>query len=156
MKVYIVRHGKAASSAVDPQRGLTPEGREQVEKVAAHLASLDITVDAVWHSGKTRAEQTAQILARAITVKEGVLARAGLSPNDHVGPIRDEIQLAGQDAMIVGHLPFVGVLTSLLLTGSDSNWPMDFNEATVVCLGNHPDGAWKIEWSASPDSAPAC
>ncbi|MHC4741782.1 MAG: phosphohistidine phosphatase SixA [Planctomycetota bacterium] len=150
MKVFIVRHGNAASASVDPQRGLTQTGRAQAESVAKQLKSLNLTVDCIWHSGKARAEQTAEILADAITVKEGLTAHTGLGPNDNVGPIRDEIELAGQDIMIVGHLPFVAVLTSALLTGSQSNWPMNFNEVTTVCLERQPDNRWHDEWVIAP------
>ncbi|MBN2272065.1 MAG: phosphohistidine phosphatase SixA [Sedimentisphaerales bacterium] len=153
MKVYIVRHGQAASSDVDPQRGLTPAGRAQVEKVAGHLKLLNLSVDCVWHSGKTRAEQTAQILVEAMTVREDVTAHAGLAPNDHVKPIRDEIEAAGQDIMIVSHLPFVGILTSLLLTGSESASQIDFKEATIACLAKSSDNHWQIEWVIGPEIA---
>jgi phosphohistidine phosphatase len=153
MKLYIVRHGMAASAAADPQRGLTQAGKAQVESVAKQLKSLDVTVDCLWHSGKARAEQTAEILAEAITVKEGVTAHAGLGPNDHIGPIRDEIESAGQDIMIVGHLPFVAVLTSILLTGSQSNWPINFNEATTVCLERQSEGHWQDKWVIAPKTA---
>ncbi len=151
MKVYIVRHGKAASSDVDPQRGLIAAGRAQVERIADHLKSLSISVDCLWHSGKARAEQTAQILADAITVKEGVTAHPGLSPNDHVRPIRGEIESAGQDIMIVSHLPFVGILTSLLLTGSESAWLINFKEATTVCLEKPSNNHWQVEWVVAPE-----
>jgi len=151
MKVYVVRHGKAASSDVDPQRGLTAAGRAEVERIAGHLKSLNISVDCVWHSGKARAEQTAHILAGAITVKEGVTAHPGLSPNDHVRPIRDEIESAGQNIMIVGHLPFVGILTSLLLTGSESSWPIGFKEATTASLEKPSDNHWQIQWVITPE-----
>jgi len=153
MKVYIVRHGRAASSDVDPQRGLTQAGRAEVEKVAKYLKSRNLSVDWIWHSGKARAEQTAEILAEAITVKEGAIAHPGLSPNDRVEPIRDEIESAGQDVMIVGHLPFVGVLTSLLLTGAKSDWLIDFKEATTACLEKSSNDHWGIEWVIGPEVA---
>lgn len=150
MKVYIVRHGQAASSDVDPQRGLTPAGRLQVERIAKLLKSLNLSVDCVWHSGKARAEQTAEILTEAMTVKEAVAAHPGLAPNDHVKPIRDEIEAAGQDIMIVGHLPFVGILTSQLLTGTESTWPINFKEATAASLQKPSDNHWQIEWVVTP------
>ena len=153
MRIYIVRHGQAASSDADPQRGLTQAGRAQVEKVAEYLKSRNLSVDCVWHSGKTRAEQTAQILAEAMTVKEGVTAHVGLSPNDYVGLIRDEIESAGQDVMIVSHLPLVGILTSLLLTGSQSAWLIGFREATTACLERPSDNHWQIEWVVTPQIA---
>ena len=150
MKIYIVRHGKAASSDVDPQRGLTEEGRRGVERVASHLKSLNLSVDCVWHSGKARAAQTAEILAQAMTLKEAVTAHAGLSPNDDVAPIRDEIESAAQDVMLVGHLPFVGILTSLLLTGSDAHYPISFKEVTIACLEQPSENHWRVEWVIGP------
>ena len=153
MKVYIVRHGKAASSDVDPQRGLTQAGRAEVEKVAVLMKRMNISVDCVWHSGKARAEQTAEILAEAMTVKEGLTAHAGLSPNDYAGPIKDEIVSASQDIMIISHLPFVGILTSLLLTGTESNWPIGFSEATTACLERPSDNHWQIKWVTTPEVA---
>jgi len=151
MKLYIVRHGQAASSDVDPARGLTAEGRAEAQKVAEFLRPLEIVVDCVWHSGKLRAAQTAEILSEAVTVKEGVGAHAGLGPNDKVSPIRDQIESAGQDVMIVGHLPFVGRLAALLLTGSDSACPIAFKEVGIVCLDHPTQDHWQIEWMIVPE-----
>ncbi|MBN2136752.1 MAG: phosphohistidine phosphatase SixA [Sedimentisphaerales bacterium] len=151
MRIYIVRHGRAASSAVDSQRGLTEEGRAEVEKVAQHLRGLDLAVDCVWHSGKARAEQTAEILAKAIIVRETADVHAGLSPNGDAVAIRDEIESAGQDIMIVSHIPFVAGLASLLLEGSESTWPIDFKEATVACLERTDETHWQIEWIITPE-----
>ena len=65
MHVYLVQHGKAKSAEEDPNRGLSDEGRNEVQRVAEFLSELRITVSLIQHSGKTRAEETAHLLARA-------------------------------------------------------------------------------------------
>ena len=63
MRLYLVQHGQAKSEELDPQRGLTEQGVQDVERLAAFLKPLSLAVQVVWHSGKTRAAQTAEILA---------------------------------------------------------------------------------------------
>ena len=64
---------------------------------------------------KKRAEQTAEVLADAIKINKEHIARDGLGPNDDVAALKDELLLSKEDIMIVGHLPFLSKLTSLLL-----------------------------------------
>ncbi len=154
MRLYLVRHGKAASSDVDPQRGLTEQGLREVKKVADFLKPLNISVDYMRHSGKRRAEQTAQVLAEAVTVREEFAAHSFLAPNDDVAPIRDEIETAEQDVMIVGHLPFLPRLASLLMTGSDSSNPIAFKPAAIACLEQPTDNHWQINWMVTPEVVP--
>ncbi|MCK4292479.1 MAG: phosphohistidine phosphatase SixA [Planctomycetes bacterium] len=154
MRLYLVRHGKAASSDVDPQRGLTEEGLREVKKVADFLKPLNISVDYIRHSGKRRAEQTAEILGEAVTVREEIAAHTGLAPNDDVTPIREEIESAEQDVMIVGHLPFVGRLASLLLTDSDCGYPIAFKPVAIGCLEQPSGNHWEINWMVTPEVVP--
>ena len=80
MNLYLVQHGKAVAKEVDPDRSLTGQGRVEVKKVAAFIERLNLTVGWVWHSGKTRAAQTARILAEVVKADKGVLQRDGLAP----------------------------------------------------------------------------
>ena len=90
MKVYLVRHGDAVSSQFDPQRPLSEQGRADIQKVASFIKPLGISVEHVWHSGKLRAAQTAEILAGAVLVEEDCSAHEGLRPNDDVTIIAEE------------------------------------------------------------------
>ena len=54
MYVYLVQHGKAKSAEEDPNRGLSDEGRNEIQRVAEFLSELRITVSLIQHSGKTR------------------------------------------------------------------------------------------------------
>src|SRR5437899_6204384 len=97
MRVYLVQHGEAKPEEEDPDRHLTERGIADVQKVADFLRPLKLSVLATWHSGKPRALQTAQILARAILASEGVVERPGLKPKDSVEPIRKALEKAGGD-----------------------------------------------------------
>jgi phosphohistidine phosphatase len=151
MKLYLVQHAKAASKDVDPQRPLTDEGRRDIEKVAAFLKPLKLTVDVLWHSGKTRAAQTAETLAQVVRVKEGMIARDGLTPNDDVTMLKDDLDVGDNDVMIVGHLPFLSKLASLLLAGDESAGTVAFQQGGVICLEQPAEGRWQIDWMIIPE-----
>jgi phosphohistidine phosphatase len=152
MRLYLVQHGEAKPEAVDPHRGLSEKGQADVKKVAAFLKSLELCVKAVWHSGKTRATQTADILAQSLASADGVIQHAGLAPLDPVDPIRHEVE---QDTslhyMIVGHLPFMGKLASLLVAGSESADVVAFQMGGVVCLERDDKDVWRVRWMVTPD-----
>ena len=151
MKLYLIQHGRAASRDVDSRRPLTEEGRRDVEKIAAFVEPLGLSVDYLWHSRKMRAIQTADILAGVVTVREEKTACDGLAPNDDVSAVRDEIISGGRDVMIVGHMPFVSKLASLLLAGSESADVVVFRQAGIVCLSYPESSHWQVEWIIVPD-----
>ena len=151
MKLYLVQHAKAASKEVDPDRPLTSEGRRDMQKVAVFIKPLNLAVDSLWHSGKTRALQTAEILATVITIENEMAVHDGLAPNDNVQVIKDSIVSVGRDMMIVGHLPFMSKLASLLLTGSESSGTVAFRQGGVVCLSCENDDQWQIDWMITPE-----
>ena len=150
MKLYLVQHAQALPSEQDPSRPLSEAGRSETSRIVRFLEPLRLTVERIWHSGKTRAAQTAEIYARAVGVSEGLTAREGLAPNDNVALLRDELAVATGDTMIVGHMPFVARLTSLLLTGYESPPIVAFVNAGIVCLGRGPDNRWQVEWVVTP------
>ena len=69
--LYLVHHAEAAESHVDPQRPLTEAGRRHAERLAGEAARRGVRPAAVWHSGKLRARQTAEILWRACNPSAG-------------------------------------------------------------------------------------
>lgn len=154
MRLYLVQHGEAKSKDEDPGRHLTEKGVRDVEKVAAFLKPLGLSAGAVWHSGKTRAAETAGILSGAIASVDGVIERKGLAPNDPVEPVKEELARAEADVMIVGHLPFLGKLASLLVAGSESAEVVALRNAGVVCLERGEGGAWRTIWALIPEILP--
>jgi phosphohistidine phosphatase len=151
MKVYLVQHAKAASKDVDPERSLTEEGIQDIQKVAAFIKPLNLSIDNLWHSTKTRAIQTAGILAEVIIINKEQNERQGLAPNDDVIVIKDELIAAQQDTMIVGHMPFVSKLASLLLTGREFADTVAFRQGGIVALSSTEPDRWQIEWMVTPE-----
>ena len=66
MKLYLAQHGEACTKDIDPERPLTDQGREDIERLAEFLARAGIEVARVIDSGKLRAAQTADLLAAAV------------------------------------------------------------------------------------------
>ena len=62
--LYLVRHGEATSEEQNPARPLTEPGAKEVEQIAAWFTSTKLPVDEIRHSGKLRAQQTAEIFAQ--------------------------------------------------------------------------------------------
>ncbi len=150
MNLYLVQHGKALDKTVDPERPLAEEGVAEVEAVGAFLERLQLDVPEVWHSGKTRARQTAERLARHVAPRGNVIERTGLAPPDPVAPVRDVLELREGDVMVVGHLPFMAKLAGLLLAGDESRQPVTFQMGGVVCLDRGPDQTWSVRWMLTP------
>jgi phosphohistidine phosphatase len=151
MRLYLVQHAKSASKEADSQRSLSEEGRRDIQKVAEFIKPLNLSVDYLWHSGKARAQQTAKVLAEVVEVKKEIAAHDGLSPNDDVSLLKDELISGRQDIMIVGHLPFLSNLASLLLTNSKSSNTVAFKNGCIVCLGYSDDNQWQLHWMIIPE-----
>ncbi|MDP6087562.1 MAG: phosphohistidine phosphatase SixA [Nitrospinota bacterium] len=160
MRLYLVRHGAAVSEEANPVRPLSPRGKEQAEKIALFLMPLGISVRSISHSENLRAAQTAGVLAGSVTSGEGVRERSGLGPMDPVEPLADELGRETGDLMIVGHLPFLGRLASLLILGNPEREIVTFREAAAVCLEGTPNAGgltgqeWRIAWTVTPETLP--
>lgn len=150
MKLYLVQHGQAMAKELNPDRPLTDNGKSDVEKVARFLNNTGIKVAKIIHSGKPRAEQTAGILASALNPKGGIIQKQGITPNDSIEGMRKELLEAEEDLMIVGHLPYLGKLTSTLVTGSESSNVVSFQQGGAVCLERKEDKTWQIVFMVTP------
>jgi phosphohistidine phosphatase len=151
MKLYLVQHGEAKSEAEDPQRSLTDQGRKEVEQVAHAANRLKLPLSKVYHSGKLRAKQTAEILANSLG--SPLEATLGLNPNDDVRDWADRVSRVNEDLLIVGHLPFLEKLASLLITGDESLRPVLFRYGAMVCLERKESGRWGVRWILTPEMA---
>jgi phosphohistidine phosphatase len=149
MFLYIFRHGDAKSKNEDPERGLSDRGREEVTAICDAFSRTEPQIEAIWHSGKTRAEQTANILAARLKIEGRVYPRSGLNPNDPLPPLVEEVERQGKNLVIVGHLPQLGKLVSVLLLGSEREL-LDLPSAGMVCLENSGD-SWRLDWFLTPE-----
>jgi phosphohistidine phosphatase len=151
MRAYLVQHGKAKSAEEDPNRGLTDEGRNEVMRVAEFLGDMRITVELIQYSGKLRAEETAHFLAECIRCSSGPVHVQGLDPDDDPSMMANFLRVYTDDVLIVGHLPHLERLTSLLLTGNPDRRPVSFRNGGVVCLEKSSGGIWSLVWAIVPD-----
>jgi len=151
MHLYLVQHGAAKSEAEDPHRGLTNEGRRDVERIAKFLAPLRLSLDRIEHSGKLRARQTAEIFAAYLRPAEGTHEIAGLAPHDDVEPVRARLQQESKNLMVVGHLPHLSHLASRLLGLERNRAVVRFQMAGVVRLDRDEAGQWEVRWVFPPE-----
>lgn len=66
--VYFVQHGIAHPKDVDEKRPLSEAGSSEVCKVVAYLKNHEVCIVKIFHSGKLRARQTAEIFAQLLGV----------------------------------------------------------------------------------------
>ena len=153
MFVYLVRHGEARSAEDDPERGLTEQGFLDVGAVAGYMAKICTEPVRIYHSGKTRARQTASILSDALKASGGIAETDALLPHDDPAIWRERLLTAVEDVMLVGHLPHLTRLASLLLAGEREKSVIDFRPGGVACLRKDESGQWLVEWMVTPDMA---
>ena len=151
MKVYLVQHGEAKAESEDPQRGLTPQGENEIRRVAGRAGQMGLKPAKIFHSGKLRAEQTATIIGEALGLPGE--ATQGLAPMDEVRFWADKINQSEEDLMLVGHLPHMEKLTSLLITGNENLRPLLFRSGAINCLEEKEDRKWAVRWILTPEMA---
>src|SRR5262249_40697292 len=151
MRAYLVQHGKARTAMEDPNRGLSDEGREEVALAAQFLKDRRISVALIQHSGKRRAEETAHIFAEVIRCGGGPCKTDGLAPEDDPQDVANFLRIYTDDILVVGHLPHLERVTSILLTGHVDRRPVRFANAGIVCLEKSPDRTWSLLWAITPD-----
>jgi phosphohistidine phosphatase len=145
VRAYLVHHGDAVGPEVDARRPLSAIGRERAERTAAAAAGRGARPDVVWHSGKLRSRQTAEIFWRACNALAELSAARDLQPTDPPAMMRDRLRHEPRDVMLVGHFPHLPALLSLL-TGSS-----DFPAHGIVALDSDDAGdTWTEAWRIDP------
>jgi phosphohistidine phosphatase len=140
VKLVVIRHGPAGDRATweaegrdDRLRPLTPEGKKQMRRVAAGLATLVPSIDILATSPLVRAEQSAEIIAeqyRTDLITLDVLAPDSV-PEMTVEWLRN--LEAEETVALVGHEPHLGTLAGYLLTGKRISF-IDLKKAGVALL----------------------
>jgi len=154
MKLYLIQHGEARSEVEDPERSLTERGEKEVMSVSKVSAGLQIRPFKIYHSGKLRAKQTAEIIANGLRIPNSTIQPVqGLNPNDDIRPWAERISKGRGDLMLVGHLPFLEKLTSFLLCGNENVRLVLFRYGAIVCLDQKEDKGWAVRWILTPEMA---
>jgi phosphohistidine phosphatase len=120
MKLYFLRHGEADWpdwDKPDDERPLTKRGKEEMKKVAAFLAQLDVSLDHIVTSPLPRAEQTARAVAKELEME--LKQDPALEPGFGISQLKPILKkYSGENLMIVGHEPdFSSTICDL--TGAD-------------------------------------
>ncbi len=167
MRLYLVRHGDAATPDENPKRPLSAKGRREIERMASFLARGRVKPARFINSGKLRAMETAAIFAK--TLNPGAVMEEGtsLQPHDPVGGLveaanawaadadnyssaADAENTGNGDVMVVGHLPFMArALSDLVGAGAGAEFA-DFSTGAVACLEPDAGTRWRLIWFLSP------
>jgi phosphohistidine phosphatase len=149
MFLYLVQHGKAKPEEENPLRPLSEEGYNDIMKTALFISKLNHDIEYILHSGKLRAKQTAEILAKKLKITD-VIETNGLAPLDEPELITEQISNSDKSFMIVGHLPHLSKLASLLLCGDKNKKIILFQMGGAVCLEKNEE-IWSVRWIITPE-----
>jgi len=140
MKIWILRHGEAEPHARrDAERELTAHGREQVLHSAALLIGQPL--DSILVSPYVRAQQTAELVRKALGFTSGLITVPWLTPESEPKFAVSKLPDSG-NVLLVSHQPFVGELISLLVHGHVRQ-PQPMQTASLVEL----EGEWPLAGS---------
>ena len=129
-------------------RPLSTPGRAVAARLAFAVAARGARPDVLWHSGKLRARQTAELFWSACNPLASLTAERGLQPGDPPGWIRDRLAGETRSILIVGHMPFLPRLLASLLDAPDGTAAATFPLHGCVALETDAESwreAWRIE-----------
>jgi phosphohistidine phosphatase len=120
MQLYLMQHGQAVPETENPEQPLSKEGVAQVQTSAAAMKKLGISPDLIVCSPKKRSRQSAALVAEGVNypysdILETEAVKPAASADDTVSFLRQNP--AGTSTLIVGHLPSLTRIASLLLGG---------------------------------------
>lgn len=162
-EVYLLRHADAGDPIAwqgdDADRPLSRKGTRQAERLGAFLARIGFKTDATLSSPKTRARETAEIVAEAIggevTLDERLAAGFGLealaAALDEAARSNDDTAADRSRILLVGHDPdFSAVLSELC---DASSFSLAKGALARVDLDGPPEpGAGRLRWLVPPDA----
>ena len=156
MKVYLVHHADALSKEQDPQRHISPKGREQSDRLGDRFKALGVAPVRILHSDKQWTIDTAQRVAAKLGMEDkAVKATYPINTGDPVAPFIDEIKRARGDVMMCGHVDYLLRTASKLVCGDEKRKVVEFKpgNGTAVCLEGSGDD-WVVAYAWRQDHAP--
>ena len=154
MMLYVVRHGEAEEGPDDSARLLTKGGRKEVTATARIATAAGLEVQRIIHSPRRRALETAEIWAKTLKSKPKLEASAAVDPLADPHDAAGFTAAAEESLMIVGHLPHLGRLVSLLVTGNLDKEIVLLPTGAVAALVQEA-GGWQVRWLLTPKLARA-
>jgi phosphohistidine phosphatase len=132
-------------------RPLSSVGRAATERLASLAAQRGVKPDIIWHSGKLRARQTAELFWKACNPFAPLTAERGLLPDDPPQWMRDRLTGETRSVLIAGHMPYLPRLLAMLTTSGTMVVPSGRSESMEFplhgCIALESDGdRWKEMW----------
>jgi phosphohistidine phosphatase len=152
MQIFVVRHGEAVAETENRERPLSADGVLQVQRIAELLKKQNARIECVYHSGKTRAAQTAQIIHDVVCPAAGITTRQDMSPNASTNTLFSDIAMWNTNALVVGHIPFLERLVSRLLTDDETKEIHGMPTASAAFLEKDKEGHWRMVSFLTPYS----
>ena len=143
MKLFVLRHGKAADGFPDEQRELTERGRADLSHVLSSRRSDVGQLDKVQCSPLLRARQTAEIARGALTfegpceINEYLVPWA--SPLEFLNSLDDNLE----SLLVASHQPFVSELVEYL---TDERIAMPTSTLVLVDVEYPAQGGGNVVW----------
>lgn len=160
MIVYIFRHGAAVDIGeqgvrCDEERMLSTEGRKRTAGAARGVAACECAPECIFTSPLIRARETAEIAAHELDVSRDVRIAEELAPG--TDPQKAMKWLGGlphESIMLVGHLPSLAELASLMISdGPDLDIML---KKASLCRISFPGkvrtGEGTLEWLIQPSA----
>jgi phosphohistidine phosphatase len=160
MKLLLVRHAIAEdreefenTGEPDEKRPLTTAGRKKMKRAAAGLRELVPRVDVLATSPLTRAQQTAEVLAKTYVEAAPTVVEA-LDPMQPYELFLEWLRrLDDVDTVVaVGHEPHLSGLAAWLMTGNEKPF-LEFKKGGTALLefdGVIDRGAAQLRWLLTP------
>jgi phosphohistidine phosphatase len=143
--IVLVHHGDAVPAHIDATRPLSTTGRQTAERLAREAASRGVRPDVIWHSGKLRARQTADVFRQACNPLAPCSAVRGLRPGDPAAWMYEQLRGDPRHIMVVGHMPHLPLLLSMLTAQPPGTPTAHFPLNGVVALEAESSG-WREIW----------
>ena len=154
MALFLVQHGICLAKDKDPEKGLSEIGIEETHRLAPVAKGYKIPVNQIFHSGKKRARQTAEIYHQALELETAVNVLKGINPMDDVRAFAANLD-SSANWMVVGHMPFMERLVSYMITGDETVRVYQFQNSGIVCLDalrrDDKETNWFIKWTLNPN-----
>lgn len=143
--IVLVHHGDAIGPEIEPMRPLSGPGRAASARLAAAVAARGVRPEVVWHSGKLRARQTAELFWRACNPLAALSAARGLQPTDPPRLLRERLEEDNRSIVVVGHMPHLVRLLRALCGEPPDSATADFPAHGCVAL-ERQGALWKELW----------
>ena len=132
--IVLAHHGHALEREVEPTQPLSETGRAASRHLAVAVAARGVKPDVIWHSGKFRARQTAELYRHACNPGAAFSVARGLQPTDPPRVMQDQLDTGDRSILLVGHMPHLVRLLRVLCGESPDSAAIEFPAHGCVAL----------------------